>query len=54
MDTQMWNLERQYKQTYLQGRNRDIDVENGLVHINGEERVGQTERVALTYTHDHV
>ena len=29
----MWNLERQYKQTYLQGRNRDIGVEKEHVGV---------------------
>ena len=35
-------------------RNRDADEENELVHTSGEgeeERVGQIERVALTYIH---
>ena len=29
----MWNLEKWYKCTYLQGRNGDTDVENG--HLDG-------------------
>ena len=37
----IWNLEKWYWWTYLQGKNRDTDVENGLVDIAGEkERVG--------------
>ena len=36
----------------LQGRNRD--VENKLVGTEGEGGGLQTERVALTYTHDHL
>ena len=27
----MWNLEKWYGWTYFQGRNRDIDIENGHV-----------------------
>ena len=27
----MWNQEKWYRQTYLQGRKRDADVEKGLV-----------------------
>ena len=33
------------------GRNRDTDVENGLMDTAGEGEVGRTERVALTYIH---
>ena len=32
----MWNLETRYRLTYLQGRNRDTDVENGHVDMNWE------------------
>ena len=32
----MWNLETWYRLTYLQGRNRDTDVENGHVDMNWE------------------
>ena len=40
--------------TCLQGRNRDADVGNGLKDTGrGKERVGQIERVALTYTHSN-
>ena len=28
----IWNLEKWYRQTYLQGRNRDTDIEKGLMH----------------------
>ena len=28
----IWNLEKWYRQTYLQGRNRDRDIEKGLMH----------------------
>ena len=32
----MWNLEKWYRWTYLQGRNRDVDVQNGPVDTVGE------------------
>ena len=32
----MWNLEKWGQWTYLQGRNRDADVENGLVNTAEE------------------
>ena len=28
----IWNLEKWYRQTYLQGRNRDTDIEKGLMY----------------------
>ena len=44
----MWNLEKWCQWTYLQGRNRDADIENGPVNTVGEENTGQIERVAQT------
>lgn len=38
--TYMWNLNKWYKQTYLQNRNRLTDVENKLRVTKGE-RVGR-------------
>ena len=39
----------------LVGKNRDADVKNRQVDmIVGKRRVGQTERVALTYIHYRV
>ena len=32
----IWNLEKRYWWTYLQGRNGDTDIENGLVDTAGE------------------
>ena len=32
----MWNLEKWYRYTYLQGRSKDTDVENGCVGTVGE------------------
>ena len=40
--------------TYFQGKNRDPDVENEHMDTGGKGRVGQIERVALTYIHYHV
>ena len=36
----MWNLEKWYRRTYLQGRNRDADVENRHVDTGGEGEGG--------------
>ena len=36
----MWNLEKWYRWTYLQGRNRHVDVENGHVDTAGEGEDG--------------
>ena len=40
INTYMWNVEKWYKITRLQGRNRDIDIENGYVDIAGEREGG--------------
>ena len=29
----MWNLEKWYRRTYLQGRSRDADAEDGFVDM---------------------
>ena len=42
------NLEKWYWWTYLQGRNRNVDIGNGLVDTVGERKVGQVERITLT------
>ena len=40
--------------TYLQGRNTDADVGNGLKDSGrGKEGVGRIERVALIYIHSN-
>ena len=36
----MWNLEKWYRWTYLQGRNWDVDVEKGHVDTVGEGEGG--------------
>ena len=48
-DTCKWNLEKWYRWTRLQSRNRDADVENRRVDIGRERRVRQIGRVALIY-----
>ena len=39
-NTCIWNLERWYWWAYVQGRNRDTDIENRLVDTGGEGEVG--------------
>jgi len=40
---------------YMEGRNRDTDVENGLVNIAGEREGGRPSlKVALTCMHYHL
>ena len=36
----MWNLEKWHRRTYFQDSNRDADVENGHVDMQGEGKVG--------------
>ena len=48
INTHMWNLEKQWKRTYLQGRNRDTDVKNRCVDMR---RVGRAARLGLMYIH---
>ena len=47
----IWNLEKQYRSIYWQGRNRDAGIECRHLDVRGQWRVGQTERLALTYIH---
>ena len=47
----LWNLEKWYRSIYLQGRNRDTDVENRPMDTVGEGRVEQVERAAVTRIH---
>ena len=39
----MWNLEKWYRWTGLQGRNRDTDVKNKRMDTKGEKRWGEDE-----------
>ena len=49
IDAYTWNLEKWYWWTYLQGRNRDADVENGLAATVGEGE-GNTDACIHTTT----
>ena len=40
INTYVWNLGKWYRRTYLQGRNRDADIENRFVDTVGEEERG--------------
>ena len=40
INTYIWNLEKWYWWTYLQGRNRDSDIEKEFVDTAGEEEDG--------------
>ena len=40
INTYMWNLNLEYRQTYLQGRQRDEDVENRDEDTEQEREVG--------------
>ena len=46
----MWNLEKWYRWAYLQGRNKDTDVENGHVHGHRPGRGGWDELESRTDT----
>ena len=40
LNTNIWNLEKWYPRIYLQGSNRETDIENRLMDMGrGEERV---------------
>ena len=39
----LWNLEKWYRWSYLQSRNRDTDVEDKCVHTKGEGGVEELE-----------
>ena len=44
INAHVWSLEKWYRLTYLQGKNRDRHREGACVH--SEERVGRIKRVA--------
>ena len=47
-----WNLEKWYRWTYLHGRSRDADIENGQMDM---ERKGEwIGRLELTHIYYHV
>ena len=39
----MWNLEKWYRRTFLQGRSRDADVEDG--HVDGVVGRGEWDQL---------
>ena len=43
----IWNLEKWYWWTYLHGRNRDTDVESGLVDTVGEGKSEMNEESSI-------
>ena len=43
----MWNLEKWYRRTGLQGRNRDTDVENKCIDTKGGKCVYQYKSVCV-------
>ena len=50
----MWNLEKWYRRSYLQNRNRDTDIDNKCTGTKGERGkggVGVIGRLELTYIH---
>ena len=54
INTYIWNLEKRYWWTYLEGKNRDTDVEDRCTDTEGKDRVEQTQRRALPCAHHHV
>ena len=47
ISTCMWNLEKWYRCSYLQNRNRDTDVENKLMDTEGEGRDGMNWEIGV-------
>ena len=47
INTYMWNLEKLYRWTYLQGRNRDVDIETGIMDIEGEGEGGTNWEIRI-------
>ena len=43
----MWNLEKRYRGTYLQGRNRDTGIEKALVDAAGEGEGGTNWEIRI-------
>ena len=54
MNTQVWNVEKRYRWTYFQGRNRDTGVENGFMDPRRERGGGMNWEVGLTYIPYHM
>ena len=49
----MWNLEKWYRWTYLQSRNRDTDVENKLTDTKGGREDGMNWEISAYMAEDH-
>ena len=49
VNTYMWNLEKWYRWSYLQ--NRDRDIENKGMDTKGEKQLGRTGRLESIYVH---
>ena len=43
----MWNLEKWYRRSYLQSRNRDTDVENKHMNTKGEKGDGMNWEIGI-------
>ena len=43
----MWNLEKWYRRSYLQSRNRDTDVENKRMDTKGEGGGGMNWEIGI-------
>ena len=43
----MWNLEKWYRWTYLQSRNRDTDIENKHMDTKGERGGGMDREIGI-------
>ena len=50
INTHMWNLEKRYWWTYLQGKIRVSDMDKRIMDTAGKEKMDWIERVALKYT----
>ena len=55
----IWDLEKWYRRTYVQGRNRDRDIENRQVGTVREREGGTNWEIRIeihthTHTHTHV
>ena len=50
INTCMWNLEKRYRWSYLQSRNRDAGAENKCTDTKGGRGEEWTGRLELTYT----
>ena len=49
MSTYVWNLERWWYRTYLQGRSGDMDIENRLVDTEETDGDSSLETYALPF-----